>query len=109
MAGRGEPLRVVGDEWGNPTPVPSLADRIASLLLSDLATLPSIVHLAGEPPTSRLDWARHVLQDHSVTVEPIPSAAYERPSRVPRRAVLSTARSAELGLPPIGWQDKTDR
>ena len=102
----GRPLKVVADEFGNPTPANALADRIADLLSiwHELVT-PQLIHLAGEPPTTRYDWARQLLGD-SVSIEPIRQEDYPRPSRPPRKAVLETSLAASLGLEPIMWQDQ---
>lgn len=104
----GQPLAVVDDEWGNPTPAHELAVRIVqacALRLHDGG--PRVLHLAGQPPTTRFAWARMILarERPGVEVTPIPSTAYERPSRVPPRAVLATQRAIDLGLPPIQWQN----
>lgn len=100
-----QPLRVVEDEWGNPTPVGPLAEAIV-LTIERIGpgSGPRILHLAGEPPTSRLGWARNVLADLAVELEPIPGAAYDRPSRVPPRAVLTMSRARALGIPGMDWR-----
>jgi dTDP-4-dehydrorhamnose reductase len=99
------PLKVVADEFGNPTPADALAERIADLISmwQEHAT-PHVIHLAGEPPTTRYDWARRILGD-SVTIEPIRQEDYPRPSRPPRKAVLATSLAVSLGVKPIMWQD----
>jgi dTDP-4-dehydrorhamnose reductase len=95
----GEPLRVVEDEWGNPTWTPHLADDVRALVEADAS---GIYHLAGEPATSRLGWARSFLGE-TLTIEPIGMAEFQRASRVPPRAVLSTAKARGVGLPERGW------
>lgn len=106
MLAEGRPLRVVADEWGNPTDVRWLASAVGSLI--DLATAGStefgIYHLAGGPATSRLDWARAILRDSPVTVEPMRLDEYPRDSRVPPRAILDTSRAAALGIEPFDWR-----
>lgn len=101
-AASGNPLRVVADEVGNPTPVLELARAILELL--DLEGL-GIYHLAGEPPVTRLEWARRCLRDvPGLRLEPISLADYPRPAPVPARAVLDMGRSARLGIGPINWE-----
>jgi dTDP-4-dehydrorhamnose reductase len=102
-AQHGGPLRVVADEWGNPTWAPSLADAIAGLAAGTAAG--PIVHLAGEPATSRLAWAREALDVSrpGTEVEPTTLAAFPRASRVPARAVLRVT----AGLPGLAWREET--
>ena len=107
MVAQGTPLRVVDDEWGNPTDVRWLAPAIRELLERSVAgTAPfGIHHLAGSPATSRLEWARAILRDHEVAFEPIRLDEYPRDSRVPPRAVLDVSRAAGLGIEPFDWHD----
>lgn len=108
MVAAGQPLRVVADEIGNPTPVPELADRIIRLV--DMAvegmTPTGVYHLAGEPPISRLAWAHEILSDMpDLVLEPIELREYERPSVVPPGAVLDMTRVHRLGIEPIRWRE----
>jgi dTDP-4-dehydrorhamnose reductase len=103
------PLRVVADEWGNPTDVRWLASaiiRLVELAMEGTAEY-STYHCAGEPATSRLEWARAILRDTQVTIEPIRLDAYLRDSRVPPRAVLDSGRSRALGIEPFDWRDSS--
>ena len=103
--GSNQPLRVVDDEWGNPTPASSLAAAIVAstrLALRDESL--RLIHLAGEPPTTRYDWAALALGDWHGQLERIKRRDYPRASTVPEHAVLSTARAYSLGLPPIRWE-----
>lgn len=107
MLAEGRPLRVVADEWGNPTDVRWLAPAVQHLV--DLAQGGSaalgIHHLAGWPPTSRFDWATFLLGDTPIAIEPIRLEDYPRDSRVPTRAVLDVSGAAALGIAPFDWQD----
>lgn len=101
-----KPLLVVFDEWGNPTDVRWLAPairRLSELALAGTATL-TVYHLAGEPPASRLDWARAVLRESPVRIEPVPLAEFRRASEVPKRAVLNTTRARDLGIAAHRWR-----
>ena len=103
---RGEAVRVVDDEWGNPTWTPALADAIAEVVAMPDELRPSLLHLAGEPATTRHAWAQLALSGDAglAPPEPVPGSTFQRASRVPPRAVLATARAAALGLVPIDWQ-----
>lgn len=100
----GDPLRVVEDEWGNPTPAPSLAHALvaAVAMAGDRSDL-RVLHLAGEPPASRFRWAQDVLADHPVAIRPVSQAEFPRASTVPHHAVLATDLARALGLPDITW------
>jgi dTDP-4-dehydrorhamnose reductase len=102
-ASSGDALRVVDDEWGNPTWTPTLAGAIASLADGNLQG--EIVHLAGEPAASRLEWARVALEagGRRVGIEPTSRSAFPRASTVPPRAVLRPT----AGLTPLTWEEET--
>jgi dTDP-4-dehydrorhamnose reductase len=106
MLAEGRAVRLVADEWGNPTDVRWLAPAVVRLVR--LATAGTagfgIYHLAGEPATSRLMWARSVVRDLAVTIEPISLVDYIRDSRVPQRAVLDVSRAAAHGIEPFDWR-----
>jgi dTDP-4-dehydrorhamnose reductase len=99
---RHEPLRVVADELGNPTWAPDLARGIAAAVSAGLR---GMLHLAGEPATSRYDWAAQVLAGlPELDLQPIGQAEYQRASAVPPRAVLDMGRAHAMGLPIMDWQ-----
>lgn len=100
----GEPLRVVEDEWGNPTWTPWLAEAIAALISDPRRRDVGVWHLAGEPPTSRRGWATHVLKDREIQILPITLAEYSRPSRPPERAILDTRQAQGIGL-TLAWMN----
>lgn len=107
----GEPLRVVADEHGNPTWVPDLAAAVVrATSLAQRGNAPTILHIAGWPPASRLEWARAVLLDlGDLRMESVSRAAFERASRVPERAVLDIEVARSLGIQPSDWRAATAR
>jgi dTDP-4-dehydrorhamnose reductase len=108
---RGEALRVVDDEWGNPTWAPALAAAIVQAVSRVPETGIRILHLAGSPAATRHAWAARVLEsmEDAPKLASMALADYERPSRVPPRAVLATALARSLGIRPIDWKVTTDR
>jgi dTDP-4-dehydrorhamnose reductase len=101
----GEPLRVVNDEWGNPTWAPDLASAITRALTMGVR---GVLHVAGTPATTRYEWAKLMLADRpGLDLQSIPSSKYQRPAPVPRKAVLDLSRSLALGLDPIDWQQRS--
>ena len=101
----GESLRIVEDEWGNPTWTPDLAATIREV--SSRPAPPTIVHAVGDPPTSRLGWATVALEGAGieVSVEPVSLAAFDRASTPPARSILRPS----SGLPVMEWRPVTMR
>lgn len=85
----GEPLRVVGDEFGNPTYVRDLAAAILGLAATD--RVEGVHHVVNAGTASRADWARDVLTRLGIEVElrEVGLDDFPRPSRPPRRAILA--------------------
>lgn len=106
MVAEGRPLGVVADEWGNPTDVRWLSVAVFDLVRLTMAgrAMSDIYHLAGEPATSRLEWAREILRDSPVAIEPMRLDDFHRDSRVPPRAVLDVSRANRLGIQPFDWR-----
>lgn len=97
----GRPLRVVHDEWGSPTYAPDLAAALWRLLETPAT---DIVHLTNAGVCSRLELARHALQQAGlghVEVTGIPASEWPSPTRRPRNAVLASARVQALGIHPL--------
>ena len=103
-AAAGTPLRVVGDEWGTPTYTHDLAEGIVDLLAED--AVGGIHHIVNGGIASRADWARDAVDRAgiAVTIEPIPSEAWPRPSTAPRRAILAQT-PLPYGAPLRSWPD----
>jgi dTDP-4-dehydrorhamnose reductase len=104
----GRELRVVNDEWGNPTPTVWLAGAIHEVVAAALSDpkMTGIWHLAGTPATTRAGWASAILRGMAVEIVEVPGSAFQRASAVPPRAVLETARTA-LAVPG-DWIAATD-
>lgn len=105
----GKPLRVVDDEHGNPTWVPDLAAGIVqAIALAQRGNTPRILHIAGWPPASRLEWAWKILDDlQELRILAIRQADFDRPSSAPERAVLDVGLARSLGIEPPDWQTAT--
>jgi dTDP-4-dehydrorhamnose reductase len=100
----GEPLRVTGDEWGNPTYTADVAEAIVDLLAAD--ALAGIHHLVNGLFATRADWARYVVgrAGLEVEVENVPLDTWQRPSRPPRWGVLEPT-PLPSGEPLRVWPD----
>jgi dTDP-4-dehydrorhamnose reductase len=101
----GEPLRVVGDEWGTPTYTHDVAEAIVELLGADAAA--GVQHLVNGLTATRADWARYTVARAGlldVEVENVPLDTWQRPSRPPRWGVLA-ATPLPSGEPMRVWPD----
>jgi dTDP-4-dehydrorhamnose reductase len=99
----GQPLRVVGDEWGTPTYAADVADAIVELLAAD--ALPGIHHLVNGGIATRATWAEDVLARSGVgtPVEHVPRTTWARASVPPRWGVLAPT-PLPGGEPMRPWQ-----
>ncbi|MBW7881613.1 MAG: dTDP-4-dehydrorhamnose reductase [Caldilineaceae bacterium] len=101
-------LRVVNDEFGNPTYAPDVAAALVALVDSGRY---GIYHLVNEGYTSRYDLACHVLacagRGH-VPVTPIPAREWPRPATPPLHAVLVNQAAAALGITLRPWQEAVE-
>jgi dTDP-4-dehydrorhamnose reductase len=99
----GQPLRVVGNEWGTPTYAADVADAIVELLAED--GLPGIHHLVNGGHASRATWAEDVLERLGVRapIEDVPGTTWARASVPPRWGVLAVT-PLPAGEPMRAWQ-----
>jgi dTDP-4-dehydrorhamnose reductase len=98
-------LRVVDDEFGNPTYAPDAAAAIAQLIETEHY---GIYHLANAGVCSRHQFAHEILRQagrNHVPITPIRSSEWKRASTPPLRAILANTAGAELGIRPRPWQD----
>ncbi|MDQ2634763.1 MAG: dTDP-4-dehydrorhamnose reductase [Pseudomonadota bacterium] len=116
LAGQRDHVRVVADQWGNPTAGADIADgilRIARTVAANGgADLFGTFHLAGTGSTSWAGLARHVfaasagLGGPSAEVEEIETADYPTKARRPQNSCLSCEKLlAVYGWRPPAWQD----
>lgn len=105
-------LRVVDDQWGNPTSAIDLADMLLMLApqLAKGQGLGGLLHLAGSGHTTWCGLAREIfrvsklLGGPSPTVEAIPSAAYPTPAARPGDTRLDlTSFQTRFGFTPRDW------
>jgi dTDP-4-dehydrorhamnose reductase len=103
-AAAGEPLRVVGDEWGTPTYAADVADAIVELLADDAHG--GIHHLVNGLTATRALWAEYIVGRFSlpVTIDHVPAATWERVSTPPRWGVLEPT-PLPSGEPMRVWPD----
>lgn len=98
-------LRVVADEFGNPTYTPDVAAALEQLLLTGRY---GIYHLVNAGCASRYEWAAELLRlsgRAEVPVSPIPASDWPRPAMPPAHAVLVNQAGAALGIRLRPWQE----
>jgi dTDP-4-dehydrorhamnose reductase len=101
-------LRVVSDEFGNPTYAPDAAAAIVQLIESERY---GIYHLVNEGWCSRYQFARQVLA-HSgrghIEVTPISYQEWQRTAPPPLHAVLVNQAAAALGIRLRPWEEAVE-
>ncbi len=100
----GEPLRVVGDEFGQPTRTADLAEAIVELV--GAPRFAGIHHCVNAGVASRAEWARAVVDALApgVRVAEIPAASWQRDSTPPPWGVLEPT-PLPSGEPMRPWQE----
>ncbi len=101
-------LRMVADQYGNPTYVEDLARALWQLVER---TAYGTFHLVNAGSASWYDWARAVVDilELPVEVEPIPASAYHRAARPPRNGTLTSLAAPALGIALPDWRDALAR
>src|SRR5215469_3350116 len=104
-AGAGKKLSVVDDQIGRPTYNRDLARTIIELCQ---ASAQGTVHVSNSGSCSWYEFACHLLRAAGLAdlpVEAIPTEALPRPTRRPKRSVLSLASLEQYGIQTRPWQD----
>jgi len=99
-AARNETLRVVNDQFGQPTWTKDLSDQVLSF--SSLPTRPKIVHAVSSGRGSWFDFAKEIVGDYPV--EPVDSSEFVTAASRPKFSVLDNTSAL---VSPIGdWRDR---
>jgi len=96
----GDPLRVVDDQFGQPTWTKDLAKQV--MAFSTLPNAPKIVHAVSSGKASWFEFAKEIVGDYPI--EGVPSSEFATEAKRPNYSVLDN--SSEL-VPPIGdWRER---
>lgn len=108
LAGQRDALRVVSDQYGNPTYAGDLAKAIWKLIERPAF---GTYHLTNTGTASWHDWAVEIFKQtgKQIRVEPIAAADYQRPATPPRNGVLANLSARSLGITLPHWQDALAR
>lgn len=103
---KGEPIRVVTDEWANPTYIDDLGQFILDICEGDFQ---GVVHYGGRDFLTRFEMVERICEvfgfDRGL-VTPITSAEFGQPAKRPLRAGLCTDLASQLSpLQAIGFDD----
>lgn len=107
----GRTLKVVDDQFGNPTSTDAVADALTAFLARP--ELRGTFHLTCEGVVTWCGFTREILRlagFDGVTVSPCTTEEYPRPAPRPHYSALSKAKLAACGLPPMpSWQEALAR
>lgn len=99
-------LKVVDDQFGNPTSADAVADALTALLARP--ELAGIFHLTCEGTTSWFGFAREIFRlagFDRLQLCPCTTAEFPRPAPRPHNSALAKTRLRREGLPPMpAWQ-----
>jgi dTDP-4-dehydrorhamnose reductase len=99
-ASKNEPLRVVNDQFGQPTWTKDLAQQVFSF--SELADAPNIVHSVSSGKASWFDFATEIVGGYPI--EKVSNADFVTSAKRPSYSVLD---NSSRQVTPIGdWRDR---
>ena len=96
LAAEGKPIRVVNDEFGQPTLTDDLAGALVAL--TEESNPAGIYHITNEGMASWYDWAMETFRIKGLKpqVQPISSMELKRPARRPKYGVLNNTKFIKL-------------
>jgi dTDP-4-dehydrorhamnose reductase len=95
-----EPLRVVNDQYGQPTWTKDLAQQV--LAFAELNDAPEIVHAVSSGKTTWFEFAKEIVGDYPI--DPVSSSEFVTPAKRPRYSVLDNTSDF---VEPIGdWRER---
>jgi dTDP-4-dehydrorhamnose reductase len=99
-AARKEPLRVVNDQYGQPTWTKDLAEQV--LAFAELNDAPEIVHAVSSGKTTWFEFAQEIVGDYPI--EPVSSSEFVTAAKRPSYSVLDN--SSNLVAPIGDWRER---
>jgi dTDP-4-dehydrorhamnose reductase len=99
-ASKKEPLRVVNDQYGQPTWTKDLAEQVSTF--AELNDAPEIVHAVSSGKTNWFEFAQEIVGDYPI--EPVSSSEFVTAAKRPRFSVLDNSSAL---VEPIGdWRER---
>ena len=99
-ASKKEPLRVVNDQFGQPTWTKDLAQQV--LAFAELNDAPKIVHAVSSGKTTWFEFAEEVVGDYPI--DPVSSSEFVTAAKRPNYSVLDN--SSDLVTPIGDWRER---
>lgn len=96
-------LTVVADQVGRPTWTRTLAEFMLYAVQQQLPY--GYYQLSNDGSCSWYEFAREILKDQSVDVQPVTSEQYPQKAYRPRHSIMSLAKVKAAGFTPISWQE----
>lgn len=95
-------LTVVNDQLGRPTWTRTLAEFMLHLIAVE-ATY-GIYHLSNDETATWFDFAKEILKDTTVVVEPVTSAAFPQKAYRPKHSVMNLEKAKSTGFEIPSWR-----
>ncbi|WP_100665795.1 dTDP-4-dehydrorhamnose reductase [Leuconostoc citreum] len=96
-------LTVVNDQLGRPTWTRTLAEFMLHLIAVE-ATY-GIYHLSNDETATWFDFAKEILKDTTVVVEPVTSAAFPQKAYRPKHSVMNLEKAKATGFEMPSWRE----
>lgn len=100
-------LTVVNDQLGRPTWTRTLAEFMLHLIAVE-ATY-GIYHLSNDETATWFDFAKEILKDTSVEVEPVTSAEFPQKAYRPKHSVMNLEKAKATGFEIPSWREALNR
>lgn len=100
-------LTVVNDQLGRPTWTRTLAEFMLHLIAVE-ATY-GIYHLSNDETATWFDFAKEILKDTTVVVEPVTSAAFPQKAYRPKHSVMNLEKAKSTGFEILSWREALNK
>lgn len=102
LAQKLDKLTVVDDQLGRPTWTKTLAQFMMHLISVEADY--GIYHLSNDGEATWYEFAKEILKDEDVVVEPVTSDAFPQKAYRPKKSVMSLEKSKKTGFKILDWK-----
>ena len=100
-------LTVVNDQLGRPTWTRTLAEFMLHLIAVE-ATY-GVYHLSNDETATWFDFAKEILKDTAVEVEPVTSAEFPQKAYRPKHSVMNLEKAKSTGFEIPSWREALNK